>query len=100
VRLTTSQRKTLLLWNLNRGGQGPIWSVAPLDGWMHVVGGDLDTKMFKTTASTIQKWRELNFCGACKTSTSQLFMLINLQTMYKFLLRPLLPKNKNKNLKV
>jgi hypothetical protein len=31
---TTSHRKTLLLWNLNRGGQGPIWAVAPLDGWM------------------------------------------------------------------
>jgi hypothetical protein len=33
VRLTTSHHKTLLLWNLNRGGQGPIWAVAPLDGW-------------------------------------------------------------------
>jgi hypothetical protein len=31
VRLTTSHRKTLLLRNLNRGGQGPIWAVAPLD---------------------------------------------------------------------
>jgi hypothetical protein len=36
VRLTTSHRKTLLLWNLNRGGQGPIWAVASLDGWMDV----------------------------------------------------------------
>jgi hypothetical protein len=34
VRLTTSHRKTLLLRNLNRGGQGPIWAVAPLNGWM------------------------------------------------------------------
>jgi hypothetical protein len=34
VRLTTSHRKTLLLGNLNRGGQGPIWAVAPLDGWI------------------------------------------------------------------
>jgi hypothetical protein len=32
VRLTTSNPKTLLLWNLNSGGQGPIWAVAPLDG--------------------------------------------------------------------
>jgi hypothetical protein len=32
--VTTSHRKTLLLRNLNRGGQGPIWAVAPLDGWM------------------------------------------------------------------
>jgi hypothetical protein len=31
--LTSSHRKTLLLWNLNRGGQGPIWAVAPLDGY-------------------------------------------------------------------
>jgi hypothetical protein len=36
VRLTTSHRKTLLLWNLNRGGQGPIWAVAPMDGWMNL----------------------------------------------------------------
>jgi hypothetical protein len=34
VRLTTSHRKILLLWNLNRGGQGPSWAVVPLDGWM------------------------------------------------------------------
>jgi hypothetical protein len=34
VRLTTSHCKTLLLWNLNGGGQGPIWAVEPLDGWM------------------------------------------------------------------
>jgi hypothetical protein len=34
MRLTTSHRKTLLLWNLNRGGQGPIWAVTPLDGWI------------------------------------------------------------------
>jgi hypothetical protein len=33
VWLTTSHRK-ILLWNLYRGGQGPIWAVAPLDGWM------------------------------------------------------------------
>jgi hypothetical protein len=33
VRLT-SYRKTLLLWNLNSGGQGSIWDVGPLDGWM------------------------------------------------------------------
>jgi hypothetical protein len=33
VRLTTSHRKTLLLCNLNRRGQGPIWAVAPLDRW-------------------------------------------------------------------
>jgi hypothetical protein len=37
VRLTTSHRKTLLLRNLNRGGRGPIWAVAPLDGWMTTV---------------------------------------------------------------
>jgi hypothetical protein len=37
VRLTTSHRKTLLLRSLNRGGQGPIWAVAPLDGWIVVV---------------------------------------------------------------
>jgi hypothetical protein len=34
VRLTTSHRKTLLLRNLNRGGQGPIWAVARLNGWI------------------------------------------------------------------
>jgi hypothetical protein len=33
VRLTTSHRKILLLRNLNRGGQGPIWAVAPLNEW-------------------------------------------------------------------
>jgi hypothetical protein len=33
VRLTTSHRKTLLLRNLSRGGQGPTWAVAPLYGW-------------------------------------------------------------------
>jgi hypothetical protein len=36
VRLTTAQRKTLLLRNLNRGGQGPIWAVAQSDGWSTV----------------------------------------------------------------
>jgi hypothetical protein len=34
MRLTTLHRKTLLLWNLNKGGQGPVWAVAPLDGCM------------------------------------------------------------------
>jgi hypothetical protein len=29
-----THRKTLLLRNLNRGCQGPIWAVAPLDGWL------------------------------------------------------------------
>jgi hypothetical protein len=38
VGLTISHRKTLLLWTLNRGGQGPIWAVAPLDGFMHISG--------------------------------------------------------------
>jgi hypothetical protein len=33
VRLTTSHRKTLLLRNLYRGGQGSIWAVAPVNGW-------------------------------------------------------------------
>jgi hypothetical protein len=36
VRLITSQRKILLLQNHSRGGQGLIWAVAPLDGWMDV----------------------------------------------------------------
>jgi hypothetical protein len=34
VRLTTLHHKKLLLRNLRRGGQGPIWAVEPLDGWM------------------------------------------------------------------
>jgi hypothetical protein len=29
-----SSIKKLLLQNLKRGGQGPIWAVGPLDGWM------------------------------------------------------------------
>jgi hypothetical protein len=35
--LRISHRKTLLLQNLNRGGQGIIWAVASLDGWMEIV---------------------------------------------------------------
>jgi hypothetical protein len=34
VRLITSHHKTLLLRNVSRRGQGPIWDVAPLDGWI------------------------------------------------------------------
>jgi hypothetical protein len=34
MRLTTSHRKTLLLQNVNKGGQGPNWAIAELDGWM------------------------------------------------------------------
>jgi hypothetical protein len=36
VRLTISHRKTLLLWNLNRGGQGLTWAAAPLDGYIYI----------------------------------------------------------------
>jgi hypothetical protein len=50
VRLTISHRKTLLR-NLNRGGQGPIWAVAPLDGW------NLKVRAFYKKARTIQEYR-------------------------------------------
>jgi hypothetical protein len=40
MRLTTSHHKTLLLWKLNKGGQAPIWAVAPLDGWIMRLGCD------------------------------------------------------------
>jgi hypothetical protein len=46
VRLTTSHRKTLLLWNLNRGGQGPIWAVAPLDGLIVLCGVSINITLF------------------------------------------------------
>jgi hypothetical protein len=44
VRLTAPHHKKLLLRNLKRGGQGPIWAVGPLDGWMemHVIWAHFD----------------------------------------------------------
>jgi hypothetical protein len=56
VRLTTSHCETLLLWNLSRGGQGPIWAVAPLDGWIvcNCNKGDTECKKFK------QAWERAN----------------------------------------
>jgi len=60
VRLTTPHLKTLLLRNLNRGGQGPIWAVAPVDGWIFSIRHYLACQSWNATISVSKKASQSN----------------------------------------
>jgi hypothetical protein len=55
VGLTIPHHKKLLLRNLKRGGQGPIWAVGPLDGWSLVYNGTKFRLTFLETSALMSQ---------------------------------------------